>query len=64
MCMICVDLIKLNMTLKEAERASTEIVQTVKPGDDNSEHYQELNEAIKDLDLDTLSEILDEGTKK
>lgn len=48
------------MTIHEAERNSTEMVVTAKPGDD-VEHYRQLQESIEDWDLDRLGEILEEG---
>lgn len=64
MCIICIELVKQKMTMGEAKRAATEIILDVE--DSNSEefdHYSKLIESIRDLDLEKLGEVLDEGIK-
>ena len=60
MCMICVELISHRMTMFEAERASNELVATAKPEEDVS-HYEKLNKSIKEMDLEVLGNVLEEG---
>ena len=60
MCIICVELIKQNMTYQEAQDASKEMVLTAKP-DDNTEHYEELNRSLREADLEKLGELLEES---
>lgn len=58
MCLICVDLVKQKMTLKEAHRAGIEIA--MGKADD---HNLRLLQAIEELDLEALDKILDKGNK-
>lgn len=60
MCIICVELIKHKMTLYEAERASLEMVLTSKDGIDTN-HYRKLNKSIREMDIKTLGDTLEEG---
>lgn len=57
MCIICIELIKHRMTITEAGKAAKECNGTEK----SSEHMRELEEAIENLDLEKLGELLDEG---
>ena len=59
MCLICVELIKQRMTWGEGERATSEIIR-VSPQD---EHNAKLRKALKELDLELLAEVLEEGEK-
>ena len=68
MCLICVELIKQRMTLKEAENAATELVvvegsalQLREKGE--LEHTIALLESIQDLDLVRLEQVLEQGTQ-
>jgi mevalonate kinase len=60
MCLICVDLIKQKMTLPEAQRNASEMNLTRS----GSDHYAELEKAIKELDLEKLGQLLDENEKE
>ena len=62
MCMICIDLMKLSMTVMEAEKASDELVMVGKL-DKYYLHYRKLNKSIKELDLEALGEAINEGTR-
>ena len=68
MCLICAELIKQRMTVKEAENAATELVvieasaiELREKGE--LEHTIDLLESIQDLDLERLGKVLDEGTQ-
>lgn len=52
MCIVCVELIKQKMTLREAESNLREIAS-------DDAHMNKLLEAIEELDLETLAEELD-----
>lgn len=59
MCLICVELIKQRMTLPEAERASLENIM----GKKSDSHEYKLRKALKELNLEELAELLEEGTE-
>lgn len=59
MCLICVELIKQRMTLPEAERASLENIM----GKESDSHEYKLRKALKELNLEELAELLEEGTE-
>jgi len=62
MCIICIELIKTRMTLKEAERAVMELILTSKDQDrETKEHWIKLRSALKNDDLDSLDRTLEEG---
>lgn len=63
MCIVCVDLIKQNMTVGEAERNLGELINNRNETIDNLVHYGRLKEAIDILDLDYLGVVLEEGIK-
>jgi len=56
MCMICLDLLDLKMTIPEAVNNAREFSEVK---DEN--HYDELYKALEELDIDKLDKILDEG---
>ena len=60
MCIVCIDLIKHNMTLLEAERNLDELGRTE---DDKRlvAHYRALYEAIEKMDTEELGALLEEG---
>ncbi len=58
MCIVCVDLIKQQMTWFEAERNTSELGRTEKDRE-KATHYQDLHDALVEVDLDTLEKILD-----
>lgn len=64
MCLICIELIKHKMTYPEAEKAARELV-VLSPEhlreQGSLEHTIELLEALEDLDLEKLGEILDDN---
>ncbi len=60
MCMICVELIKQNMTMLEAGKASDELIVTAKPEEDTT-HYKDLKESIEEMDIEKLGNVLEEG---
>ena len=62
MCIICVELIKQKMTIPEAERNVGEKIISTKYWE-RLEHEIELAKALKELDIDKLDKILDEGLK-
>ena len=59
MCIICVELIKQNMTYLEAENASKEM--TLSSTNKDLKHFEELNRSLREADLDTLDKLLEEG---
>ena len=61
MCIVCVDLIKQNMTISEAERNLGELVNDRKETLTKLNHYDRLKEALEQLDLEEAGKILDEG---
>ena len=56
MCLICVELIKQRMTLREAVVACKELIRTDNP----DVHIQELYDALANHDFDKLDEIVKE----
>jgi len=54
--MICVDLIKQRMTLKEAQRNAGEMNRTRS----GSDHYAAIEKAIRESNFTALAEILDQ----
>lgn len=59
MCLICVKLLKQQMTLDEARKAAREINYTR----EGSDHAAELEQAILKMDLNMLSRVLQDGTE-
>lgn len=70
MCMICVELLKQKMTIPEAERAASELVRSSLIDDPKKfdwtkqKHYKKLKEALENLDLEKLNDVLEEGKEK
>lgn len=70
MCLICIELLKQKMTITEAERAANEMVRAAWIDDpkkfdyEDYRHKKKLQQALRDLDLDELDEVLDEGKEK
>lgn len=64
MCIVCVELIKQQMTITEAEKNLGELVSDRKASVDEVIHYGRLKEAIEDLDLDYLDVVLNEGSEE
>jgi hypothetical protein len=60
MCIVCVELIKHKMTLLEAERNLGELGRVEKDRE-KAEHYQNLHDAIKDMDVEEIGWLLEEG---
>ena len=58
MCLVCVDLIKQNMTILEADRNLSELVEFA-PTKRIKRHYEDLKEALEELDEDILKTYLD-----
>ena len=56
MCLVCRDLLRQKMTMNEAYRAAREI--TMSEG--SEKHERELYRALRDLDLEKLSKLLEE----
>jgi hypothetical protein len=63
MCIVCVDLIKQNLTIPEAERNLGEMNSTFRREDSVEEflHRHNLEKAIRDMDLETIGKELDNG---
>lgn len=62
MCLVCVDLIKQNMTVYEAERNLGELVRTAKTSAEFN-HYWELMDSLREVDVNRLSQVLDQGSE-
>ena len=62
MCIICIELMKHHLTMLEAEKASNEMILTTTGTD--AAHYRELNRSIREMDLETLGNVLEEGKEK
>ena len=58
--MVCIDLIKQNMTIIEAERNVGELLWTTKDSRE-FKHYMELDRAMRELNLEDLDKVLEEG---
>ena len=59
-CIVCVDLIKQQMTMFEAEKNLGEMVTNTRETPEKTSHYRRLKYAIEQLELDEIGEILDE----
>lgn len=59
MCLVCVDLIKQNMTILEADRNLSELISVAKTRRELY-HYEDLQDALDELDEDILKTYLDE----
>lgn len=60
MCLVCVDLIKQNMTILEAERNLDEL-RWVSKDSSQSRHYHDLFEAVDKMDIDKIDQLLQNG---
>jgi hypothetical protein len=58
MCLVCIDLVKQNMTILEADRNLSELV-AFAPTKRELRHYKELKEALEELDEDILKTYFD-----
>lgn len=56
---MCADLIKQNMTILEAERNLPELIMS-ESDKKKLRHYQDLNKALKELDIEILETFLNE----
>jgi uncharacterized protein YaaN involved in tellurite resistance len=62
MCIICVELIKQQLTITEAEKNLGEMVNDNRETLEKLNHYRKLKYAVEELDIDELDKLLDEGT--
>ena len=58
MCILCVELIKQKMSMDEASRAAGELLFFTELPEDDVEHIYKLKEALDNLDLEALGELL------
>lgn len=58
MCIVCVDLIKQNMTVLEADRNLSELIMFA-PTKQEKRHYKDLKEALSELDEEILKTFFD-----
>lgn len=66
MCLVCVELIKQNMSIPEAERNVSELISVTKPlvvDDPVVMHYIDLLDSMNEMNVEKLDKILTEGTK-
>jgi hypothetical protein len=65
MCIVCVDLIKQSLTIPEAERNLGEMNSTFRREDSVEEymHRRRLEDALEEMDIETLDKELDLGEK-
>lgn len=59
MCIMCIEIMKQQMSLTEAGRNLGEIVNDL----NKDSHYGKLKEAIDEMDVKKLNEVLIEGNK-
>lgn len=59
MCIVCVELIKQNMTVYEAERNLGELGRTERDRK-LAKHYKDLHDALYVMDIDKVNEIFEE----
>ena len=65
MCMLCVDLMKQKMTMKEANSNLKELLLDLdEVPRDQLQHLIDLDRAIEDLDIKELERLFDETEKK
>ena len=63
MCIMCIEIMKQKMSLTEAERNLSEVVNDRREKLETLNHYRKLKEAIDLMDLDYLSRVLEEGNE-
>lgn len=63
MCIICLELLKLKMTIPEAELAVSELVMVDTSRGVGDVHYKKLETSLKELNVDDLDDVLMEGSK-
>lgn len=66
MCIVCVDLIKQNMTILEAERNLDELISVTAMDEKTRKlifHQFKLKDALEVMDLDEMADALDEGVR-
>lgn len=61
MCIICVELAKRTMSLKEASRNLSEVVEDTKETSSQKQHYQKLKDAIEEFDVKLMDQVMAEG---
>jgi len=60
MCIVCVELVKQSITYLEAENACKEMIMSAK-GEQEAEHYEDLQRSLREADIDNLDTLLEEG---
>jgi hypothetical protein len=63
MCIMCIEIMKQQMSLTEAERNLGEVVNDGREKLETLNHYRKLKEAIDLMDLDYLGKVLEEGNE-
>lgn len=61
MCVMCLEIMKQQMSLNDARRNLGEVVSEKRESSETLNHYRKLKEAIEKMDIDELTEVLKEG---